>query len=117
MAKPSPREQIRLRVTFSPDVALGPGKADLLEGIRDTGSISAAGRRMKMSYRRAWELIDAMNRSFKQPVVSTSKGGSGGGGGELTAMGEDVLELYRRMQDACACAARDELAALRRRLR
>lgn len=109
--------RLRLRVIFDPDLVLGPGKADLLDGIRDTGSISAAGRRMKMSYKRAWDLIDAMNRSFREPVVETSKGGSGGGGASLTPLGAEVLALYRRIEARSAEAVVEELATLRKRLR
>ncbi|MCD9027477.1 LysR family transcriptional regulator [Luteimonas sp. BDR2-5] len=109
--------RLRLRVIFDPDVVLGPGKADLLDGIRDTGSISAAGRRMKMSYKRAWDLVDAMNRFFREPVVHTSKGGSGGGGATLTPFGEQVLAAYRRIEARSAEAVADELAWLHARLR
>ncbi len=109
--------RLKLRVLFDPDVVLGPGKAELLEGIRDTGSISAAGRRMKMSYKRSWDLVDAMNRYFRAPLVETSKGGSGGGGASLTPLGEQVLALYRRIEQRCLEAVGDELAALRKALR
>lgn len=117
MADKRGQGRLRLRVIFGPDVALGPGKADLLEGIRETGSISAAGRRMKMSYKRAWDLIDALNRYFERPVVRTSKGGSGGGGASLTPWGEEVLALYRRMEARSAEAVADEIAALRKGLK
>lgn len=117
MAEKRGQGRLRLRVIFDPDVVLGPGKADLLEGVRDTGSISAAGRRMKMSYKRAWDLVDAMNRYFREPVVETSKGGSGGGGASLTPLGEEVLALYRRIERRSAEAVADEVASLRRRLR
>ena len=77
---------------------MGPGKAELLEHIRDTGSISAAARRMKMSYRRAWLLVEAMNQCFRQPLVESSKGGIHGGGAQLTPMGEEALTRYRAME-------------------
>jgi len=109
--------RLRLRVVFGPDVVLGPGKADLLEGIREAGSISAAGRRMKMSYKRAWDLADAMNRYFTEPVIHTSKGGSGGGGASLTPWGEEVLALYRRIEARSAEAAAAEIDRLRGQLR
>lgn len=109
--------RLKLRVLFDPDVVLGPGKAELLEGIRDTGSISAAGRRMKMSYKRSWDLVEAMNGYFRSPVVETSKGGSGGGGARLTPFGEQVLALYRQIERRCMDAVGDELAALRKQLR
>jgi len=109
--------RLRLRVVFGPDIVLGPGKADLLEGIRDTGSISAAGRRMKMSYKRAWDLVDALNHYFTEPVIHTSKGGSGGGGASLTPWGEEVLALYRRIEANSAHAAASEINRLRENLR
>ena len=107
-------DMIRLRVQIAPGVAFGPGKADLLEGIRETGSIAAAGRAMRMSYKRAWQLVEELNRLFDEPLVAASKGGSGGGGAALTQTGEDVLARYRRMQAACAKAVVGDLVALRR---
>lgn len=98
-------------------VAIGPGKADLLEGIRDTGSISAAGRRMRMSYKRAWQLVEEMNTCFRTVLVDASKGGSGGGGARLSKTGEDVLERFRRIERLCDDSAQSDLTALRRRLR
>lgn len=103
----------RLRVVLDPEVALGPGKADLLEGIKATGSISAAGRGMDMSYRRAWGLVEAMNGAFREPLVQTSKGGKAFGGATLTATGEEVLRLYRRMEASAALAIEADFAALR----
>ena len=104
----------RLRIYLRSDFAIGPGKADLLEGIRDTGSIAAAGRRMKMSYKRAWYLVDDMNRHFREPVVETAKGGKDGGGAALTALGEEVLERYRRMLALAEEAIEPDVAALRK---
>ena len=103
----------RLRIVLEPDIAIGPGKADLLEGIRDTGSIAAAGRRLGMSYKRAWLLVETMNRCFKRPLVEASKGGRAGGGARLTALGDEVLARYRRMQTLTAQAIEPEMAALR----
>ena len=94
------------------DIAIGPGKADLLEGIRDTGSIAAAGRAMKMSYKRAWLLVDTMNACFKEPLVRTSKGGASRGGAELTSLGEDVLERFRAMQKTAEASVQHEMDAL-----
>ena len=111
-----PKPVFHLRVLIDDKAALGPGKADLLEGIRETGSISAAGRRMHMSYRRAWQLIDALNTDFGTPVVETLTGGKGGGGAQLTALGEEVLARYRRIETACADAIAAEVAALRKRV-
>ena len=110
------KQSMHLRVGLLDGVAFGPGKADLLEGIRDTGSIAAAGRRMKMSYTRAWGLVEAMNREFRRPLVASEKGGAGRGGARLTPLGEDVLGRYRRMEEAAAEAIAADLAALRRRL-
>lgn len=109
--------RMKLRLEFANGLLLGPGKAELLEGIRETGSIAAAGRRMKMSYKRAWDLVEAMNRCLREPVVHTSKGGSGGGGASLTATGEAVLAHYRRLEAAAAQAAAAEVRALQRLLR
>jgi molybdate transport system regulatory protein len=104
----------RLKIVLGEETAIGPGKADLLEHILDTGSIAAAGRRMSMSYRRAWLLVDEMNHMFKTPVVTTAKGGKGGGGGaELTEVGQDVLKRYRNMQAVTARAIAEDLKALR----
>jgi len=107
---------VRLRVVLAPGVALGPGKADLLDGIRETGSIAAAGRRMKMSYRRAWTLVDEMNRWFRAPLVSTEKGGASGGGARLTELGEAVLARYRRMEEQAGAAVAADVEALRQSL-
>ena len=80
------------------EIAFGPGKADVLEAIRETGSISAAGKKMGMSYRRTWLLVDTMNRCFQQPLVDTAKGGAHGGGTQLTLLGIHVLKQYRELQ-------------------
>jgi molybdate transport system regulatory protein len=98
-------------------IAVGPGKADLLEGIRDMGSIAAAGRRMGMSYKRAWLLVDTMNSCFSKPLVEAVKGGKLGGGARLTPLGEDVLARYRRMQAATGRAIAGDMAALKRTMR
>lgn len=110
------RAGARLRLVLEPDIAIGPGKADILEGIKETGSIAAAGRRMGMSYKRAWLLVETMNRCFREPLVETSRGGRAKGGAVLTAAGHEVLERYRRMEQLTAAAIADELAALRRLL-
>ncbi len=95
-----PRLKLSLRLMHGEEIALGPGKADLLEAITRTGSISAAGKSMDMSYRRAWMLVDVMNRCFKSPLVETAKGGSHGGGAWLTPLGKEVLAHYRIMDGA-----------------
>ncbi len=94
----------RLRIQFGHAIAIGPGKAELLEHIAETGSISAAARRMNMSYRRAWMLVDTMNQCFKAPVVETATGGKGGGGARISDFGREVLRNYRRMEDKAAAA-------------
>ena len=87
----------RLRILSGRDIALGPGKADLLEGIAATGSISAAAREAGMSYRRAWILVDTMNACFAKPLVMTAKGGAEHGGARLTPTGKKVVARYRRL--------------------
>jgi molybdate transport system regulatory protein len=101
-----------LRIVLGREVAVGPGKADLLEGIQDTGSIAAAGRRMGMSYKRAWYLVETMNACFRAPVVEAVKGGPGGGGARLTPLGLKVLGAYRRMQAKTTAAIARDLGQL-----
>lgn len=108
---------IRLRISLDPDIAIGPGKARLLEGIRDTGSIAAAGRGMGMSYKRAWLLVNTMNACFRKPLVSASRGGSQRGGAVLTPEGVTVLALFRGMEKKTATAIAPEMRRLRRRMR
>ncbi len=90
--------RLTLRIDFDDNRALGPGKVRLLELVRETGSISAAGRAMDMSYRRAWLLVDALNQTFHMPVVTARGGGAGGGGATLTPFGADVVASYRAME-------------------
>jgi len=92
---------------------MGPGKADILEGIKETGSIAAAGRRMGMSYKRAWLLVETMNRCFRTPLVETSRGGRTRGGATLTPAGELVLACYRRMESRTQRAIEKDMAKLR----
>ncbi len=89
---------IRLRVMQGDTIAFGPGKADLLQAIERTGSISGAAREMEMSYRRAWLLVEEMNRCFSNPLVATATGGARGGGAVVTELGREVLARYQRMQ-------------------
>jgi molybdate transport system regulatory protein len=98
------RLEPRMRILLGSSIAIGPGKAALLELIGETGSIAAAGRRMGMSYRRAWVLTKTMNACFRAPLVEAAKGGAGGGGAWLTPMGREVLALYRGMEGHAAAA-------------
>lgn len=107
----------RLRVVLDDDVAIGPGKADLLEGIRETGSISAAGRRMGMSYKRAWLHVEALNGAFREPLVTATRGGRAQGGAALTGAGEEVLTRYRAMEGKTSEVVAPDVAALRLLLR
>ena len=107
------REGVRLRLVLEPDIAIGPGKADILDGIAETGSIAAAGRRMGMSYKRAWLLVETMNRCFKEPLVETSRGGRARGGAALTETGREVLDRYRRMESLTETVIAAELKAVR----
>ena len=106
--------RMRLRLVFGDDAMLGPGKADLLELIRDTGSISAAAREMGMSYKRAWTLVETMNAMFNTPLVERTRGGARGGGALLTETGANVLSHYRAVEDAAAQAGAPGIKALRR---
>lgn len=103
--------RLRLRLLF-PGAMIGPGKIELLERIRDTGSISAAGRAMGMSYKRAWSLVEEMNAAFREPLVASARGGAGGGGAHLTAAGVAVLAHYHAVVRAAAAAGADDLAAI-----
>jgi molybdate transport system regulatory protein len=109
--------RLRVSIVFESGARIGPGKARLLESIRDTGSISAAARDMGMSYKRAWLLLDSMNQAFTEAVVTAAPGGSGGGGATLTRFGAEVLERYRRIDDRASKIAADDVAALGRRAR
>lgn len=97
MTETVPKVQCRVRVTRGKDIAVGPGKMELLAAIREAGSISGAARRMQMSYRRAWMLVETMNSCFQKPLVETVTGGRAGGGAHLTPEGEKVLEGYTSM--------------------
>lgn len=107
---------LRLRILFD-DTMVGPGKAELLDRIRDTGSIAAAGRQMGMSYKRAWMLVEEMNAAFRDPLVSSARGGAGGGGAQLTPAGHEVLRLYQAILERTRIAAAEEIGALESMLR
>lgn len=115
-APPLPRASFRLRITSGDDIAVGPGKVDLLEAIDATGSISAAARSLGMSYRRAWLLIDTMNRCFRRPVIDAEAGGPRGGGAHLTPLGQRIALHYRSAERLATQAARADTDAMRRLL-
>ena len=117
MPKAAPKIQFRLRILLGDDIAVGPGKVDLLEAIGETGSITAAAKALGMSYRRAWLLVDTMNRCFATPVVAAEAGGAAGGRTRLTATGAEVVRRYRRMEAGAAKSGADDLAMLSRLLK
>lgn len=112
MTRQIPTASLQLRVLLDRTKVFGPGKADLLEHIEATGSISAAARRMRVSYKRAWQLVDEVNRAFSKPLVAAAAGGKAGGGATLSATGKQVLESYRSAQRLATRAAQRELRKL-----
>jgi len=96
----APTLKIKMQILCGHEIAMGPGKADLLEAIAAEGSISGAGRKLGMSYRRTWLLVDVMNRCWEAPLVETAAGGSHGGGAHVTELGTRVLAHYRGLQQA-----------------
>jgi molybdate transport system regulatory protein len=105
--------RVRLRIYLGEEEhKLGPGKVQLLEAIREHGSISAAARSMSMAYRHAWELVDDLNRCFQSPVVAASIGGRAGGGAEITPFGEEVIRRFHAMETAAHRAISRDLDAL-----
>lgn len=108
---------LKVSIVFDSGARIGPGKATLLESIRDTGSISAAARGMGMSYKRAWLLLDSINQAFEHPSVTAATGGQRGGGAVLTEFGRELLERYRRIEARARDSAGDDLAALDRSVR
>ena len=111
-------EGLRFRIVLKPGVAIGPGKADLLQAIDETASLTAAAARFGMSYKRGWTLVQEMNAAFARPLVETEKGGSGGGGGaQLTRLGKRILRRYREMEADAGKVIAAGIADLRRHLR
>jgi molybdate transport system regulatory protein len=108
--------EYRLRFPQRHPEAFGPGKAELLQLIAETGSIRSAAGRLEMSYNRAWTLVRAMNRLFNEPLVTSERGGKSGGGANLTPTGQTVLELYRKMEAASEKACAKDWAKLQRLL-
>jgi molybdate transport system regulatory protein len=115
--KSQKRFKSQFRIYFGDEIALGPGKVELLHHISETGSISEAARRMDMSYNRAWLLVRTMNRCFKEPLVLASRGGDSHGGTELTKAGKQVLALYQKLESKVKSATRQPLARLFANLR
>ena len=109
----TPLPSLSVRIDLDHEDRIGPGKILLLENIRELGSISAAGRAMDMSYKRAWDLVDEINRICRQPAVERQTGGKNGGGAALTPFGESLVARYRKIERDAAAAVRKELAALR----
>ena len=105
---------LTLRVLGKGTPAMGPGKAELVERIAKTGSISAAARAMGMSYRRAWQLAEALNETYRQPVIVTAVGGERGGGARVTAFGLRLVRLYRAMEDKASAAIAADLRRFHR---
>lgn len=101
--------RLRIRLNSERGVVMGPGRADLLSLIAQTGSIAASGRHMKMSYRRAWTLVEAMNSTFQTPLVETSKGGAERGGAKLTPLGVSLLAAYRTLEAATQEVSKEQL--------
>jgi len=111
-----PELRPRFRITNGSTIAFGPGKADLLERIAETGSIGAGAARLGMSYMRAWSLIQQMNQCFKQPVIKSARGGHARGGAELTPAGRRILALYRQMENDSLKAIQTDWRTLRKLL-
>jgi molybdate transport system regulatory protein len=107
-------DRLNIRIDLAGGLRIGPGKVAVLEEIARSGSISAAGRALRMSYRRTWELVEDMNNGLGTPVVETAAGGSGGGGTVLTPAGKAIIERYRAIELDSAIAARKHLLALNR---
>jgi molybdate transport system regulatory protein len=106
------KPMVRFRVDFTPACSLGPGKIDLLESIQKTGSLRQAAQALGMSYRRAWLLLDGLNRSFAEPASTASIGGQGGGGVTLTPFGLEIIRSYRAAAQAIESAAQKELESI-----
>ena len=111
---PKPEMRFRLRITAGDVIAIGPGKIALVEAIAKTGSITSAAKSLDMSYRRAWLLLDELNRALKKPAVDSAKGGQNGGGSQVTDAGLQLITLYRDIEEKAAKACRSEVSRLLR---
>ena len=107
----------RFRIMAGDAIALGPGKIDLLEAIGRMGSISQAAREIKLSYKRAWDMVDTMNHCFKEPLVASSTGGKGGGGAQLTPLGNRMILLYRKMESTAEKSTQSEWKTIQQYLK
>jgi molybdate transport system regulatory protein len=105
---------LTLRILAKRAPAMGPGKAELIERIAQTGSISAAARAMGMSYRRAWQLVEALNRDYRERVIDTATGGKRGGGARVTPFGAELLRLFRTMEEKASDAIAGDLRRFQR---
>lgn len=112
-AKAGVEARFRLRLMRDEEILLGPGKVDLLEAVAREGSITAAAKALGMSYRRAWLLVDTMNRNFRSPVVEAGAGGAQGGGAALTPLGAEVVQRYRRIEAMAEKAVATQMHKLR----
>ena len=108
--------KFRLRIYRDEGIAIGPGRIALVEAIAETGSISAAARHLGMSYRRAWLLVDELNRALRKPAVVGAAGGKHGGGATLTPLGKELVKRYRSIEDTSRLAAAADLEVLTRML-
>lgn len=109
--------RLSIRIDLSNGDRIGPGKIALLEAIRDTGSISAGARKIGMSYRRAWLLVDSINSAMGKPAVAAVMGGRQGGGAAVTLVGERIIEIYRSIEARARTSARDEFRAVEKIVR
>ena len=108
---------LTLRVLAKELPAMGPGRARLISLIDSTGSISAAAREMGMSYRRAWQLVEDINKSFNRPIIITAVGGKRGGGAAVTAVGREIVLLYRNMEEKASSAIAADIKRFSQHLR
>ena len=116
LASQKPAMRFRLRITAGDAIAIGPGKIALIEAIAKTGSITSAAKSLDMSYRRAWLLLDDLNRALKKPAVDSAKGGPHGGGSQVTEAGLQLVALYRGIEAKAAQTCRAEMSRLMRML-
>jgi molybdate transport system regulatory protein len=109
--------RLTIRIDLAPGIRVGPGKIALLDAIDTAGSIAGAGRILKMSYKRAWDLVEELNANFTDPLVSKAPGGTNGGGAHLTESGKALVKYYREIEDAAHDAARLPLRAVSRMMK